>query len=99
MTGVQTCALPILIKNFYSYLKKGYSTDKALQLAKLQFLDHADMLRSHPYFWSPYIQIGNYSPVYFKRIYFFLAIVIIVLSAGGIILKKAKAKAKEDEEF
>jgi len=76
-----------IIKSFYSYLKKGYSTDKALQLAKLQFLDHADMLRSHPYFWSPYIQIGDPSPVYFKRIYFLLALVIIVLLAGGIIFK------------
>ena len=84
-----------IIKSFYSYLKKGYTTDKALQLAKLQFLDHADMLRSHPYFWSPYIQIGNYSPVYFKRIYFFLAIVIIVLSAGGIILTRVRNSRKK----
>jgi len=84
-----------IIKSFYSFLKKGYTTDKALQLAKLQFLDHADMLRSHPYFWSPYIQIGNYSPVYFKRIYFFLAIVIIVLSAGGIILARVRNSKKK----
>ncbi|MCD6565231.1 MAG: CHAT domain-containing protein, partial [Bacteroidales bacterium] len=84
-----------IIKSFYSYLKKGYSTDKALQLAKLRFLDHADMLRSHPYFWSPYIQIGNYSPVYLKRIYLFLAIVIIVLSAGGIILVRVRNSKKK----
>ncbi|MBA7546987.1 hypothetical protein ES705_39389 [subsurface metagenome] len=95
-----------IIKNFYNYLKKGYSTDRSLQLAKLQFLDHADMLRSHPYFWSPYIHIGDHSPVYFQRIYFIIALVIIILSAGGIILtrirslkKKAKAEAKENKGF
>ncbi|MBA7568226.1 hypothetical protein ES708_09947 [subsurface metagenome] len=87
-----------IIKNFYSYLKKGYSIDRSLQLAKLQFLDHADMLRSHPYFWSPYIHIGDHSPVYFKRIYFIYAFVIIILFAGGLVyirvcrvIKKAKA--------
>jgi len=84
-----------IIKSFYSYLKKGYSTDKSMQLAKLQFLNNADMLRSHPYFWSPYIQIGDYSPVYFKRIYFLIALVIVVLSASGIIYTRTRSFIKK----
>ncbi|MCH7658610.1 MAG: CHAT domain-containing protein, partial [Bacteroidetes bacterium] len=86
-----------IIKNFYSYLKKGYSKDKALQLAKLEFLDQADMLRAHPYFWSPYIHIGDNSPVYFKRIYFIIAILIFVaiLIIGAIQYLKFKVLIKE----
>ncbi|MBE9510188.1 MAG: CHAT domain-containing protein, partial [Bacteroidetes bacterium] len=85
-----------IIKTFYSYLKKGYSIDRSLQLAKLQFLDNADMLRSHPYFWSPYIHIGDHSPVYFNGIYFLIALVIIVLSAGGIILTIIRNSRKKN---
>ena len=53
-----------IMKKFYVYLKRGYSKNKALRLAKLDFLDKATMLKSHPYFWSPYIVLGDNSPVY-----------------------------------
>ena len=45
--------------SFYSYLLKGYRKDEALRQARLDFLDGADMLRAHPYFWGAYVCIGN----------------------------------------
>ena len=53
-----------IMRSFYFYLKRGYFKNKALRLAKLDFLDKATLLKSHPYFWSPYITLGDNSPVY-----------------------------------
>jgi CHAT domain-containing protein/Tfp pilus assembly protein PilF len=52
-----------IMQTFYAYLKRGHSIDKALRKAKLDYLDQAGMLRSHPYFWSGYISIGHRSGV------------------------------------
>ena len=40
--------------DFARNLKKGASKGKALQRAQQKFLDNADPLRSHPYFWASY---------------------------------------------
>ena len=44
---------------FYQKLKKGMPKDIALQQAKLDYLKTATQLRSHPYFWLAYVDIGN----------------------------------------
>ena len=49
---------------FYGYLLKGYRKDEALRQARLDFLDDADFLRSHPYFWGAYVCIGNPDEIY-----------------------------------
>lgn len=53
-----------IMEKFYRYLKKGYSKNLALRNAKLEFLEEANLLKSHPYFWSAYISLGDNSPVY-----------------------------------
>lgn len=65
---------------FYKYLKKGKNKNEALRLAKLEFLDSADMLKSHPYFWGGYVAIGDTSPVFYNRGMLF------VLLAGLIVI-------------
>ncbi len=65
---------------FYIYLKKGKSKNEALRLAKLEFLDNADMLKSHPYFWGGYVAIGDTCPVFYNRV------AMILLLAGLIII-------------
>ena len=52
-----------IMTNFYSYLKEGQTKDIALQNAKLEYLRTASQLRSHPYFWSAYVNIGNTKPL------------------------------------
>lgn len=53
----------ILIKSFYQNLSEGKDKLESLQAAKLKFLESADPLRSHPYFWASYVNIGDMSPI------------------------------------
>jgi len=53
-----------LMKYFYQELKKGKNKAEALKTAKLKYLDKADPLHAHPYFWSGYIVIGDVSPIF-----------------------------------
>ncbi|MCF8369621.1 MAG: CHAT domain-containing protein [Bacteroidales bacterium] len=52
-----------IISAFYSNLKLGLSKDVSLQQAKLEYLNSANQLESHPYFWAAFVQIGNNSPI------------------------------------
>jgi CHAT domain-containing protein len=60
---VQDESSTLIMKQFYSYLKKGFQKDKAMQMAKLDYLANANMLKSHPYFWSLFVVSGETSPV------------------------------------
>ncbi|MHC1708730.1 MAG: CHAT domain-containing protein [Bacteroidales bacterium] len=52
-----------LIKDFYTYLSLGMNKIEALRLAKLNLIRSSDPLRSHPFFWAGYVNIGDISPV------------------------------------
>ncbi|MCK9617332.1 MAG: tetratricopeptide repeat protein [Lentimicrobiaceae bacterium] len=52
-----------LVKSFYQYLSKGLNKDQALQLAKKDYLLHTDPLKSHPFFWAAYVEIGDTNPI------------------------------------
>jgi CHAT domain-containing protein/uncharacterized protein HemY len=52
----------MIMENFYKYLKEGYPKDIALQKAKLDYLTQADNLKSNPYFWAGFVNIGNTDP-------------------------------------
>jgi len=48
------------MKNFYEQLMKGKSKSKALQLAKLEMLEAARKSYQHPFYWAPFILVGDY---------------------------------------
>ena len=48
-----------IMKLFYQNLAAGQQKDEALRHAKLSYLDHADPLTAHPYFWDAFIVSGN----------------------------------------
>jgi len=56
-----------ILKQFHSYLMKGYSKSKALQQAKLDFI-HSNALYKSPDYWSNLVLIGNIEPVCGKKI-------------------------------
>ena len=58
---------------FYENLEKGLEKDKALQLAKLEFLKQ-NPLKSHPYYWSGFVLNGNNSVLKTKSYYLFYII-------------------------
>ena len=48
-----------IMKGFYGYLEDGWTKDAALQQAKLDYLEEADALTAHPYFWGNLIAVGD----------------------------------------
>lgn len=73
-----------LMTSFYKYLMKGKTKSKSLQLSKIDFINNADQLKSHPYFWSGYVVIGNNDVLFipYKKYLIFFGILMIV----GIVL-------------
>lgn len=52
-----------IIRNFYQYSADGLSKDRALKAAKLDYLQQADPLTAHPYFWANLVAVGDMSPL------------------------------------
>jgi CHAT domain-containing protein len=52
-----------IIIRFYYYLAKGFSKDRALQLAKLDFLNKSTPEFQNPYYWAAYEILGDNGPV------------------------------------
>ena len=52
-----------LITSYFEGLHTGLPKDIALQRAKLAFLQTADPLTAHPYFWAPFVSTGTPAPV------------------------------------
>lgn len=48
-----------LMVSFYSYLKKGWTKDKALHQAKLDYIQSKKGLKAHPALWAGVIGIGD----------------------------------------
>lgn len=84
-----------IVKDFYENLKKGMEKDRALQQAKLSFLESSDSNTAHPYFWGSFIVIGDTSPIELKEagntIWYFALTALLILIAVFIILKQRKA--------
>lgn len=75
---------------FYKYLKAGEAKDRALQLAKLDFVrDNPAM--THPYYWSGFILTGNNEPLNFSEWNQWLWIAIIS-TVGAVILFAGRKK-------
>jgi CHAT domain-containing protein len=70
-----------IVEMFYKNLRDGYSKSAALKKARISFLKKADMLRSHPYFWSSLVVYGNNTPIYYSKKH-----IIVSCSAGAVLL-------------
>jgi len=60
-------ATSLVMENFYKYLKEGLKKDEALRLSKLDYLNNADIRKKDPFYWAPFILIGDMNPIYFSR--------------------------------
>ncbi len=50
-----------LIKGFYQGLNDNLQICEALRQSKLQYIEHADKMHSHPFFWTGYVIYGDAS--------------------------------------
>ncbi|GJM32192.1 MAG: hypothetical protein DHS20C18_11930 [Saprospiraceae bacterium] len=58
--AVDDCATSAIMSGFYKNLVAGHSKDIALRQAKLSFLEQADKVNTHPYYWAAFVQLGNF---------------------------------------
>ncbi len=63
--SVEDESTALIMKNFYKYIKEGFSKDEALRRSKLDFLSTSNSIYSSPHFWSGFINIGNNEPLEF----------------------------------
>jgi CHAT domain-containing protein len=53
-----------IMSSFYQYLRKGEPKDKALQMAKLNYLEQlTDPVQADPYYWAGFIVMGDMAPM------------------------------------
>lgn len=89
-TGVQTMAFTLwpvadqssasLISNFYRNLKHMHNIDKAMHSARLKYIEEADPVKCHPFYWAGYIIMGD------NHFFFRLRILIIPLAITILLL-------------
>lgn len=72
----------IIMESFYKYLKKNYKKDRALQKAKLDYLESADNFTANPYFWAGCINIGSTKPIKFNNYLNYLWFLTVLIPAG-----------------
>ena len=53
----------VIMPDFYQNIQAGKSVDKALQMAKIDFLETADKLTAHPANWATFVSLGDQSPI------------------------------------
>jgi CHAT domain-containing protein len=83
-----------LMGYFYENLAKGQRKSEALRNAKLTFLENADAMTSHPYFWSGFVVIGDDSPIVNKSRLAWLIVggALILCIIGGMRFSRGKRK-------
>lgn len=68
---------------FYRYLNKGETKSRALQLAKIYFIEEKN---ADPHYWGPYILNGNNEPILQKREANIGNWFLLLLFAGGLMV-------------
>jgi CHAT domain-containing protein len=74
-----------IMTQFYHYLGEGKSKSEALRLSKIDYLKHADLLKSNPFFWSSFVIMGNAQAIY-PKVYRTYALNAILLFIPGLIV-------------
>jgi CHAT domain-containing protein len=82
----------MLMKYFYENLSKGMPKDKALQLAKVAYIENSDEVSAHPSNWAAFIAMGNNSPIQIKSKNSFISTLALTLVGLFIIFAIAKYK-------
>ncbi|MCK7589650.1 CHAT domain-containing protein [Subsaxibacter sp. CAU 1640] len=80
-----------IIESFYGYIKDGLPKDKALQQAKLDYLETAQGRTAHPQYWAGLVLIGDTAPIEIQTttnlIFWILGSVVLVIVLMVIIKK------------
>lgn len=57
----------LLVQDFFKNLTQGKTKDKALRMAKINYLATCEDIKSSPYYWAGFVLIGNTQPFIFEK--------------------------------
>ena len=81
-----------IMKDFYTHLKKGDSKSKALQKAKLNYIQNHSLSDTSPYYWASAIVIGDTQPVFDRtNTYLILLGVLLTLISVTFFFRRKRA--------
>ncbi|WP_106791140.1 CHAT domain-containing protein [Aquimarina sp. Aq78] len=86
---------PELMRLFYTNLKEGMHKARALQQAKIQYLNTAHINRTDPFYWGGFYLVGDSSPIPFKEytmLYWCIGLGILIVFCIGILWYQRKRK-------
>ncbi|WP_298519704.1 CHAT domain-containing protein [uncultured Kordia sp.] len=84
---------PEIMRQFYKNIKEGMPKHKALQQAKIDFLQNADTFDAAPFYWGSFYLLGNTQPIQFETYnytYWLIGISIFLLLLFFILKKKRR---------
>ncbi|WP_298554854.1 CHAT domain-containing protein [uncultured Algibacter sp.] len=83
-----------IIQLFYDNIKKGLPKDKALQQAKLDYIDKSEGRVVHPQYWAGLVLIGDTNPISLNTtsniIWYLLSALLLILATIYIIKTRKK---------
>jgi len=86
-----------IMKNLYNNLTDGMHKDDALRQAKILYIKRAKDILAHPAFWSPFILVGNETPITISKkgglMPWAIGGGILVLLIGGFAMSRSKKEA------
>ncbi len=76
-----------VMSHFYHHLNRGVTVSKAMQLAKIDFLNQVNPNVARPYFWAGLVVMGDVSPVVAVNHFWIYVIFVLILLFLGLLLK------------
>jgi len=74
-----------LMYQFYLNLKEKLPKDEALHQAKILFLEEQANIKAHPFYWAPFVLIGDPAPIVSSRYIWWIAGTILLVSMLGLL--------------
>lgn len=94
-----------LVEHFYTHLAQHETVPVSLQRAKLNFIQHADEISAHPFFWAGYISVGEPDVKFLNlqrnRCMHIIGSALVVVMVVGLVyfLKKTKKSGQNRTGF
>ncbi len=94
----------MIMKNFYQHLKVGLNKKQALRQAKIDYLKSSTNTGKDPFYWAPFILIGDWSPIHLPErtypnwIIVFIFIVLITTIVFLVSLYKLRSVRYRDRK-
>ncbi|MDY8135247.1 CHAT domain-containing tetratricopeptide repeat protein [Aquimarina sp. 2201CG5-10] len=93
---VSDATTPEIMKYFYTHLKEGKNKAKALQQAKLKYLETSELNRTHPFYWGGFYLVGDPSSIQLSSnnyIGWIIGLGVLILIVLTIFWYKRKVKS------